>query len=1096
MNRKQRRAARKIGRPAWQAGGDPRLAADLAAAVEHLQAGRLREARAAHERILAVDPRHAPSLHHLGLIEHKSGNSEKAAVLIGQCLAIQPDYADALANLSAILGELGRVEEAVAACDKAIASAPRHARAHLSLGNLLKRKGRHAEAASAYTRSVELDPAHAAAHVNLAVVLAAQDRLDDALTACHQALALEPALAEAHAALAQVLQRQGKLAEGVAAYQCALALNPGLVRLHTELGNALRLQRRFEEAIAAHQRTISQKPDCAEAHCNLGLTLQNLGRHAEAITAYREALRLEPDYVEVHCNLGVLLGTLGKSTEAVAEIEQAIALDPKLALAHYCLGATLKDAGRLEEALGAYRQALACDPGLTGARFELCDLRRHVCDWRGLDAEEASCLEAVRAGDVRVSPFSALAMSTTPAEQLAHARVWARGVDVAAGKAFGHYAAGLGRDGRKRLRIGYLSSDYCRHATAALITELIERHDRTRFEVLGYCFSPNDGSDARQRLVAAFDRLIDIRHLSHWDAARQIHDDRIDVLVDLKGYTRGARTEILSYRPAPVQVSFLGYPGSMGAQFVDYVIADPFVAPFARQPDFDERIVHLPDSYQPNDRRRQIADHIPTRAECGLPEQGFVFCAFNNSYKITQEVFAVWMRLLGQVPGSVLWLYEANGQCKANLQGEAVRHGIDPTRLVLAPKLRMEEHLARYRLADLFLDTLPYNAHTTASDALWVGLPVVTCAGETFAGRVAGSLLHAIGLPELVTHTLADYEALALRLARDPAALGALRDRLERNRLITPLFDTERYARNMEAAYMHMVRLRASGQQPQAFAVTDLPKGEEAQPVLAKADPCPGRIAYAACPLCGSAEIQFHMEADTTHHALYKPAMPKTMKWRSCSGCGHVFTEGYYTEEMLGIVFSDTQANQRVGYDLEGQRKVSAHIVERVAARAGRGDWLDIGFGNASLLFTAAEWGFTPVGVDLRKDNVETLRKLDMEAHCLPIEEMEGGAGRYSVVSMADVLEHMPFPKAGLDAARRLLLPGGVLFVSMPNMDSMVWRALDASGSNPYWGEIEHYHNFSRQRLYRLLDEHGFSPVHYDISERYRCCMEVIAEKR
>ena len=1097
MNRKQRRAAQRTGRSGWQAGGDPRLAAALAVAVEHLQAGRLSEARTAHERILAVDPRHAPSLHHLGLIEHKSGNSETAAALIRRCLAIRPDYPDALVNLSAVLGELGKFEEALAACEKAITLAPRHARAHFSLGNLLKRKGRYSEAARAYTTSIELEPAHAAAHVNLAVVLAAGDRLEDALAACHQALALEPARPEAHAALAQVLQRQGKLGDSLAAYECALALNPGLVTIHTELGNVLRLQRRFEEAIAAHQRTLSQKPDCAEAHCNLGLTLQNLGRHAEAVAAYREALHLKPDYVEAHCSLGVLLGTLGKSAEAIAEIEKAIALDPKLALAHYCLGATLKDAGRMQEALGAYRQALACDPSLTGARFELCDLRRHICDWRGLDAEEASCLEAVRAGDVRVSPFPTLAMpATTPADQLAHARVWARGADVAGGRGFGHYAAGLGRDGHGRVRIGYLSSDYCRHATAALITELIERHDRERFEVVGYCFSPNDGSDARQRLVAAFDRLVDIRHLSHWDAARQIHDDRIDVLVDLKGYTRGARTEILSYRPAPVQVSFLGYPGSMGAQFIDYVIADPFVAPFDRQADYDERIVHLPDSYQPNDRRRQIADRVPTRAECGLPEQGFVFCAFNNTFKITQDVFAVWMRLLAQIPGSVLWLYEANGQCKANLQGEAARHGVDPGRLVFAPKLRMAEHLARYRVADLFLDTLPYNAHTTASDALWAGLPVITCAGETFAARVAGSLLHAIGLPELVTHTLSDYEALALRLARDPAALAALRDRLERNRLTTPLFDTERYTRNMEAAYMHMVRHRASGQQPQAFAVADLARGDAAHCALAKADLSPGRIAYAACPLCGSADIPFHIEADTTRHALYKPAMPKTMKWRSCSGCNHVFTEGYYTEEMLGIVFSDTQANQRVGHDLEGQRKVSARIVERVAGRAGIGDWLDVGFGNAALLFTATEWGFTPVGVDLRKDNVETLRKLGMEAHCVPIEDMEGGAGRYSVISMADVLEHMPYPKAGLKAAHRLLRPGGVLFVSMPNMDSMVWRALDASGSNPYWGEIEHYHNFTRQRLYALLDEHGFSPVHYDISERYRCCMEVIAEKR
>jgi SAM-dependent methyltransferase len=292
-----------------------------------------------------------------------------------------------------------------------------------------------------------------------------------------------------------------------------------------------------------------------------------------------------------------------------------------------------------------------------------------------------------------------------------------------------------------------------------------------------------------------------------------------------------------------------------------------------------------------------------------------------------------------------------------------------------------------------------------------------------------------------------------------------------------------------------MVRLRAGGQEPQAFAVADLPNESEVSAMSLATDTCAqGRIAYAACPLCGSADIPHHIEADATRHALYKPAMPKTMKWRSCDGCGHVFTEGYYTPEMLGIVFSDTQASQRVGYDLEGQRKVSARIVERIARHVKDGDWLDVGFGNASLLFTAEEWGYRPVGVDLRTDNVEALRKLGIEAHSIEIEKMDAES-RFSVVSMADVLEHMPFPKTGLQAARRLLRPDGVLFVSMPNMASIVWRALDAAGTNPYWGEIEHYHNFSRQRLNALLEECGFSAIDYNISERYRSCMEVTAAR-
>jgi predicted O-linked N-acetylglucosamine transferase (SPINDLY family)/SAM-dependent methyltransferase len=1094
MNRKQRRAAQKADRSARPIAADPRVSGAFAVAVEHLKAGRLPESTAAHRRVLDIDPRHAPSLHHLGLIEHKSGNGNKAVELIRQCLALRPDYADAHLNLGVILGELGRTDEAIDAVGKAIAARPGQAAAHFTLGNLLSRIGRHAEAERAHGKSVEIDPSLAAARTNLASARAAQGRLDEALATCQEAIALSPASAEAHATLGQIQQRQGKTDEALASYECALALNPGLALLHTEIGNILRLQHRFDEALAAHQRTLAVKPEAAEAWTNLALTFRDLGRHKEAYEAFQAALRHNPDSVEARCNLGVLLGTLGKHDAAIAELQRGIALRPRFALAHYSLGATYKAAGRLGEALGAYRQALACDPGLTAARFELCDLQRHACDWRGLDQAEAACLDSVRASELRVSPFPALAMPTTPAEQLAHARIWARGADVAGAKAFGQYR---NRQPGERIRIGYMSADYCRHATARLISDLIERHDRERFEIFAYCFSPDDGSDARQRLIAAFDQFVVIRHLPHAEAARRIHDDRIDILVDLKGYTLGSRTEILSYRPAPIQVSFLGYPGSMGASFIDYIVADPFVAPMAHQPHFDERIVQLPDTYQPNDRQRQIAEHTPTRAECGLPAEGFVFCAFNNTFKIGAEVFAAWMRLLARVPGSVLWLYEANDLCKGNLAREAALGGIDPARLVFAPKLPMEAHLARHRLADLFLDTLPYNAHTTASDALWAGLPVVTCAGDTFASRVAGSLLGAIGLPELVTHTLADYEALALRLARDPAALVAVRDKLARNRLTTPLFDTDRYTRNIEAAFMHMANLRAAGQQPQAFAVADLPTSRDAPaPSLRTETSASGRIAYAACPLCGGADIPYHIEADTTRHALYKPAMPKTMKWRGCSGCGHIFTEGYYTPEMLKVVFSDTQPSQKVGYDLEGQRKVSARIVERVARHVSSGDWLDIGFGNASLLFTAQEWGFTPVGIDLRTDNVEAVRKLGIEAHSVAIEEFQGCDGRFSVVSMADVLEHMPFPRAALQAVYRLMRPGGTLFVSMPNMDSIVWRALDAAGTNPYWGEIEHYHNFTRARLNALLEDCGFASLDYNISERYRSCMEIVAARR
>jgi protein O-GlcNAc transferase len=727
MNRKQRRAAQKRERSASIGVGDPRLARELASAAEHLRAGRPAEAAAALRRVLAIEPTHAKALHHLGLIEHRLGNNVAAADLIGRCLASKPDHADALSDLSAVLRELGRLDEAIAAAEQAIAHSPGHARAHTNLGNLLRQKGRLADAAHAHATAVRLGPQIAAGHANLAETLLILGRAEEALAACERALALAPQIAEAEAIRAQALHRLGRTAEALIAYRRALALKPGLAMLHTEIGNVLRQQGRFEEAIAAHRQTIALKPDYAEAWGHLAVTLQSAGRWGEALDAYRRALALAPHYAEGYSNLGVLLQLMGKPAEAIAAYRTATTLSPRHGLAHFNLGATLKDLERLDEAIGAFRQALACEPDLAPARFQLCNVRRHACDWRGLDREDADCLAGLRRDSVRVSPFPILAMSADPAVHLEHTRLWARGLIVASADILPARRIDVAQG--RRIRLGYLSSDFQRHTTASLIAELLERHDRRRFEVFGYCFSPDDGSDLRKRLLTAFDAHVDLRRLSHAQAARRIHADGIDILVDLKGYTKDARTEILAHRPAPVQVNFLGYPGSLGADFIE----------------------------QPNDRHRRISPAVPSRAQCGLPETAFVFCSFNSAYKITEEMFALWMRLLAAVPGSVLWLLDADTLAKANLRREAAVRGIDPGRLVFAPRLRMQEHLARQRLADLFLDTVPVNAHTTASDALWAGLPVLTCAGNAFIGRVAGSLLQAVGLPDLITVSLADY---------------------------------------------------------------------------------------------------------------------------------------------------------------------------------------------------------------------------------------------------------------------------------------------------------------------------------------------------
>jgi predicted O-linked N-acetylglucosamine transferase (SPINDLY family) len=375
------------------------------------------------------------------------------------------------------------------------------------------------------------------------------------------------------------------------------------------------------------------------------------------------------------------------------------------------------------------------------------------------------------------------------------------------------------RQSRSRITLGYLSADFHAHATAYLIAELFEKHDRERFAVVGYSYGPDDGSSTRRRLVKALDRFVELKDVSFGDSAQRIAADGVDILVDLKGYTGNARTQILALRPAPIQVNYLGYPGTMGAPFMDYILVDDFIVPLEQQPFFTEKLVHLPGCYQVNDGQRAISPHTPSRAACALPEEGFVFCSFNNNYKITPEMFGVWMELMKAVPGSVLWLLEGNRFAPANLRREAESRGVAAQRLVFAPRRSLADHLARYRLADLFLDTFPCNAHTTASDALWVGCPVLTLAGQTFVSRVAGSLLRSLGLPELITTSLDEYFDVALRLARDANWLAELRVRLAANRTTSRLFDAEQFARDLEQAYVTMWQIHMAGDKPHAFAV-------------------------------------------------------------------------------------------------------------------------------------------------------------------------------------------------------------------------------------------------------------------------------------
>lgn len=624
----------------------------------------------------------------------------------------------------------------------------------------------------------------------------------------------------------------------------------------SNLGEALRRQGRLAEAEVHHRKALAWLPDFGGNHYNWGVTLQALGCPAEAAAAYGEAARLMPNFAPAPCNQGVLLRDLGRLNEAEPALRRALELDPSLVPARLALAALYRDRGDLGRAVVGFRTCLCLRPDLAegqanlaltlkergqrggpvedavasivgferalriglsdpgGVLAQLVQQRRHLCRWDGLSALSNRLVELVRDGRTQQAhPWIFLGEGAGPALERACAERYS------GWKTRGIRPAFPNRSGRgAKLRIGYLSADFHEHATAVLISELIERHDRDRFEIVGCSYGADDDGPLRRRLLAGFDRFLDLSVLTDEAAARLIHEAGIDILVDLKGHTQNARPGIAAYRPAPVQAQWLGYPGTLGSVAIDYVIADPVVAPADHQRFYNERIVHLPDSYQPNDRKRAIGP-VPSRADCGLPENGTVFCAFNASYKIGPELFGRWCRILQCVPESVLWLLDGPAEVADNLRRAAVDRGVAPERLAFAPRLPGPAHLARHRLADLFLDSGPVGAHTTASDALWAGLPVLTVPGRSFAGRVAASLLHAVGLPELAVADWDGYEATAKRLAEQPAELAALKLRLEQARTTAPLFDTDRFARSIEVAYAMMWDIHAAGEPPRGFAV-------------------------------------------------------------------------------------------------------------------------------------------------------------------------------------------------------------------------------------------------------------------------------------
>ena len=557
-------------------------------------------------------------------------------------------------------------------------------------------------------------------------------------------------------------------------------------------GLALHQQGKLAEAEKLYQEILQQEPTYFDVLHMLAVVALQTRRIERGVELISEAIELDPNVAAAHSDLGLALSDLNRNEEALASYDKAIALKPDFAKAYYNRGNTLNQMKRYEEALASYNKALALKPDYPFLYGMWLHTKMIICDWDNLESEVAQLVEKIKCAEKISPPFTILSTSSSLDMQLRASEIWA----LAKHPLNKTLPKITKRQRRDKIRIGYFSADLGEHPTAYLSAELFEKHDRSQFEVTAFSFGQNTNE--------TFDRFIDVGNQSDRDAALLARKLEIDIAVDLMGHTQDSRTTIFAMRAAPVQVTYLGYPGTMGAEYIDYLIADSILIPASNQKYFSERIVYLPHSYQASDTKRRIADKSFTRAEVGLPEDAFVFCCFNQAVTINPNIFDLWMRFLRNINNSVLWLLADNVTATRNLKREARNRGISEDQLIFAPRLPMADHLARHKLADLFLDTLPFNAHATASDALWAGLPVLTCVGETFAGRVAASLLNAIGLPELITSTTQEYETLATELATNPEKLAAIKHKLASNRLTTPLFDTQKFTRHIEAAYTMM----------------------------------------------------------------------------------------------------------------------------------------------------------------------------------------------------------------------------------------------------------------------------------------------------
>ena len=773
-------------------------AALLQQALSLHQAGRLDEAYQFYKKILRIDSKNFDALQFSAILKGQTGNQTEALELFDQALQLNRTNAAVFTNRGLTLQKLRRFDEALESYVEAIRLNPDNPDVFNNQGIALKELKRYDEALNSYAEAIRLKPDYSDAFYNLGNALKELKRYDDALASYVEALRIKPDDAEVLNNRGMTLHKLNRFHDALESYAEAIRLKPELAEAFNNQGMTLEELTRFGDSLESYAEAIRLKPEYAEAFNNRGITLQELKRYEDALASYAEALRIKPDFAEVFNNRGNTLKELNRFDDALASYAEALRIKPNYAGVFYNQGNALTELKRYEEALASYERAIELKPDGDFFLGNLVNIQMLICDWTKLEHRLQSLRAGIIDGNKVIVPFSVLGLFDIPRLQRQCAEIYAKKklnqtsqLGVAAKKARG-----------EKIRIGYFSPDFLEHPVSYLIADLIENHDRHRFEIYGFSIGIDTKDPMRQRLEKAFDRFLDVKNLCELDITRLARSQAIDIAVDLGGYTKDSRPQIFAERAAPIQINYLGYPGTLGANCMDYFIGDRVTITDENREHFSEKIIYMPNSFQPIPSQRPIGTDELLRQAYGLPEKGFVFCCFNNTWKITPDVFESWVRILDNVEDSVFWLKRTDLTAKKNILEAFEANNINLSRIVFAERLpSISDHLSRYQRADLFLNTFPFGAHTTASDALWAGLPVLTRSGKSFASRVSASLLKNVGISELITNSSDEYESSAIELATNPVKLAHIKARLASNRSTTPLFDTPLYTRHIESAY-------------------------------------------------------------------------------------------------------------------------------------------------------------------------------------------------------------------------------------------------------------------------------------------------------